>query len=41
MGKSIQYVNHNGTLVPKIVGAKGKGGGTISPHSLFYSDILY
>ncbi len=41
MGKSIQYVNHNGTLVPKIVGAKGKGGGTISPNSLFSSDILY
>lgn len=41
MGKSIQYISHNGARVPKIVGAKGKGGGTISPNSLFSSDILY
>lgn len=37
-----QYVKHDGIVVPEIQGAKGgKGGGKISPNSLFSSDFLF
>lgn len=41
MTKTISYINHNGHRVPRISGAKGKGGGKVTPNSLFATDILY
>jgi len=37
------YTKHSGITVPKITGAGGgsKGGGTVSPNSLFSTDVLF
>ena len=36
-----QYVQYEGISVPVIEGSKGKGGGKVSPNSLFSSDIVF